>query len=49
MELDSTERGGWVFIVTPILAVLQPYKVISVVGRPKNCGSYKLATVVPLV
>ena len=49
MELDSTERGGWVFIVTPISAVLQPYKVISVIGRPKNCGWYKLASVVPLV
>ena len=33
-----TERGGWVFIVAPISAVLQPYKVISIIGRPKNCG-----------
>ena len=38
-----------VFIVTPISAVLQPYKVISVIGRPKNCGLYKLDSVVPLV
>ena len=49
MELDSTKRGGWVFIVTPISAVLQPYKVISVIGRPRNCGWYKLTSVVPLV
>ena len=33
MELHSTERGGRIFIVTPISAVLQPYKVISVIGR----------------
>ena len=43
MELHSVERGGWVFIVTPISAVLKPYKVISDIRRPKNCGWYKLA------
>ena len=29
MELHHTERGGWVFIVAPISAVLQPDKVIT--------------------
>ena len=49
MELHRTERGGWVFIVAPISAVLQPDKVITVIRRPKNCGWYRLAGVVPLV
>ena len=49
MELHRTERGGWVFIVASISAVLQPDKVITVIRRPKNCGRYKLAGVVLLV
>ena len=49
MELYSTESGCWVLIVTRISGVLQAYKVISFRGRPKNCGFYKLISVVPLV